>query len=351
MRQSLYNLLVDPIHFKILSLERREIDEYENILTGQLCAEDGTYYPIWKGIPRFVQTDDHAQLQTSKAFAFKWKKRDTYDSPAVKANTTRWYIEKYGFPSLQAWAEYFDSRQSVLDVGCGSGFSSSLWLDTPYWHGRAMWVGVDISDAIDVAYERLGHLPNTHFVQADALHLPFSGSSFDTIFSEGVLHHTPSTRTALLSATHVLKDGGEFHFYVYRRKSPVREFTDDYIREHIAPLSDEEAWDAMRSLTRLAQALSELRTKVVVSEDIPLLGIKAGEHDVQRLIYWNFAKLYWNDAFSFEENVHVNFDWYRPRYAHRQTAREVRDWCAEAGLSIQWFHEQESGFTVRAVKG
>jgi hypothetical protein len=71
---------------------------------------------------------------------------------------------------------------------------------------------------------------------------------------------------------------------------------------------------------------------------------------VQRLIYWNFAKLYWNPNWSFEENVHVNFDWYRPRYSHRQTADEVREWCAEAALAITRFHEQESGFTVRATK-
>jgi arsenite methyltransferase len=136
---------------------------------------------------------------------------------------------------------------------------------------------------------------------------------------------------------------------VYRRKSPVREFTDDYVRQAIAHLTDEEAWEAIRSLTRLGQALSELHATVVLEEDVPLLGIGAGEQDVQRLIYWHFAKLYWNEAWSFEENVHVNFDWYRPQYAHRQTAEEVQQWCEEAGLSIVWFHQQESGFTVRAI--
>jgi hypothetical protein len=53
---------------------------------------------------------------------------------------------------------------------------------------------------------------------------------------------------------------------------------------------------------------------------------------------------------SFEENVHVNFDWYRPVYAHRHTADEVRAWCAEASLDITRFDEQESGYTVIARK-
>jgi SAM-dependent methyltransferase len=349
MKPSLLSGLVDPERRLPLALEAAERDGDE-IVSGVLRARDGNTYAIRAGIPRLVVTADEAQVQTSEAFGFKWKKRDTYDSPAAKENATRWCVEKYGFDSPAAWVKHFAGRESILDAGCGSGFSSSLWLDSGLWPGEATWVGVDISEAIDVAGERLGHVPNTHFVQGDVLRLPFPEESFDTIFSEGVLHHTPSTRSALLAAARVLAPGGEFDFYVYRRKGPVREFTDDYVRERIAGLSDEEAWDAMRSLTRLGQVLAETKTTVELPEDVPLLGIDAGRHDVQRLIYWHFAKLYWNAALSFEENVHVNFDWYRPKYAHRQTADEVRAWCEEAGLAIDWFHEQESGFTVRATK-
>jgi arsenite methyltransferase len=349
MKAGLAKLLVDPVGLRPLHLSATE-SQQDEILSGTLQADDGSTYPIRVGIPRFVLTQDEGQVQTSESFGFKWKKRDTYDSPSAKKNAIRWYIDKYGFESIEAWTKSFASREAVLDVGCGSGFSSSLWLDSTHWNGRTMWVGADISEAIDVAQERLGHIPNCHFIQADALQLPFPDGSFDTIFSEGVLHHTPSTRLALLSAARVLGSKGKFNFYVYRRKSPVREFTDDYIREQIAVLSDEEAWEAMRPLTTLGKVLAETKTKIELDEDIPLLGIRAGEHDIQRLIYWHFAKLYWNPELSFDENVHINFDWYRPKYAHRQTAEEVRAWCAEANLEIQWFHEQESGFTVRAVK-
>lgn len=349
MKRSLFDLLVDPVGHGPLRLEQADVDG-DTIHSGTLCAVDGAAYAIRSGIPRFVVTGDAGQLQTSDAFGFKWQRRDSYDSPGMKASSIDWLVAKYGFVSHADWARYYASRRRILDVGCGSGFSSSLFLDSELWSGAAMWVGADISQAVDVAQERLGHVANTHFVQADALQLPFPDGSFDTIFSEGVLHHTPSTRQALMSAARVLEVGGEFHFYVYRQKGPVREFTDDYIRAAIAPLSDEDAWEAMRSLTRLGQALAELQATVDLREEVSLLGIRAGEHDVQRLIYWHFAKLYWNAAWSFEENVHVNFDWYRPRYAQRQSASEVRQWCDEASLTINWFHEQDSGFTVRAIK-
>jgi arsenite methyltransferase len=349
MKSSLIGRLADPVLHTSLALENPEMDG-DDVISGKLDNQQGTQYVIKNGIPRFVLTEDAGQIQTSDAFGFKWKKRDTYGSPGARQVTTKWYLEKYGFNSQEEWTGFFNTRAAILDVGCGSGFSASLWLDTPQWSGSAMWVGADISEAVDVALDHLGHLPNTHFAQADALALPFHDGSFDTVFSEGVLHHTPSTRQALLSSSRVLAKGGQFHFYVYRLKGPVREFTDDYIRRQIAPLSDEDAWDALRPLTRMAQSLAELKTTVTLQEEIPLLKIPAGEHDIQRLLYWYFGKMYWNEALSFEENVHVNFDWYRPRYAHRQTAEEVRAWCDEANLSIHWFHEGEAGYTVRATK-
>lgn len=350
MKEWLLKILVDPVARQPLKLEAVEETTSGELIAGTLRAMGGKSYSIRRGIPRLVLTDDPGQLKTSDSFEYKWKRRETYDSQTAKKNAEKWYLEKYGFKSLRAWVEFFDSGGRVLDVGCGSGFSSSLFLDTPYWKGTAAWIGVDISEAIDVARERLEKVPNAHFVQGDALSLPFPDDTFSIVFSEGVFHHTPSTRQALKSAARVLAPNGEFSFYVYRRKSAVREFTDDYVRRLISPLSDEEAWAEMRSLTHLAQALAEAKTTISVPVDVLSLGIKAGEHDVQRLIYWHFAKLFWNSTLTFEENVHVNFDWYRPVYAHRHTAEEVRAWCEQANLRVIRFHEQESGFTVRAIK-
>jgi len=101
-------------------------------------------------------------------------------------------------------------------------------------------------------------------------------------------------------------------------------------------------------VTRLGQVLAETGTTITIPEDIPVLEIPRGTYDVQRLFYWHVAKLFWNPAMSFDENHHINFDWYHPVFAHRQTEAEVRSWCAELGLEIERFNAQESGFTVRA---
>jgi len=324
----------------------------DDIREGRLTTIDGrTSYPIENRIPRFVRSADADQLQVQESFAFKWQQRATYESAAMQDHTRQFLVDRYGFESADAMDAFFAGRRRVLDAGCGSGFSAALWLGDRWRAGRAQWVGVDISRAVDLAQDRLESFPRMHFVQADLAAMPFAPATFDTIFSEGVLHHTPSTEKAVKALAGLLAPGGELLFYVYRRKAPIREFADDHIRRAISGLAPAEAWAALRSLTALGQALAELKAEVEIPADIPYLGIRAGRHDVQRLVYWHFVKAFWHPALDFEANNHVNFDWYHPAYAHRHTEDEIRGWCEDAGLSITRFDDRhESGFTVRAIR-
>jgi arsenite methyltransferase len=347
MHSPLVELLVDPSTHEGLRMEAQSTDGSGDVIEGRLLTAGDVAYPIRHGIPRFVGVEG-PESQVAASFGYKWSKRSSYEAPEFAAWYRDWLLKKYGFedePSLRA---HFARFERVLDVGCGSGMSSVVSLDG--LRSDQSWVGLDLSTAIDVARERLAGRPNTDFVQADALALPFREAAFDAIFSEGVLHHTSSTREALASLVSVLAAGGEVMFYVYRVKAPVREFTDDLLRERLSILPPEEAWELMAPLTGLARALAGMRANVDVPEDVPLLGIKAGTYDIQRFIYWHFAKLFWSDDLGFEGSQHVNFDWYHPRFAHRHTEDEVREWCDDLQLSIVHFDAQESGFTVRATK-
>jgi len=291
-----------------------------------------------------------AQGQTSKAFGFKWSKRDTYESAAVQSTSRQWLLERYcdNDPArLRVWLA--GERKIILDAGCGAGYSALLFFgDHLKDHD---YLGVDISEAVEVAKTRFSEAGYPgDFLRMNLLDLPLPHQSIDLIFAEGVLHHTDSTEKAIKSLSRLLKAGGRFLFYVYAKKAVIREFTDDHIRQALQSLSDEEAWRALEPLTKLGIALGRLGLEIEVPEDIPFLGIRHGKIDLQRFFYWNICKMFYHPEFSFDELNHVNFDWFRPLNCHRQTPEEVVRWCNEAGLKIEHINIQEAGISIVAIK-
>jgi arsenite methyltransferase len=291
------------------------------------------------------------QRQTGDAFGFKWTKRDSYDSPAVRAKVSRWLMERYceNDPSrLDQWLA--GGRKILLDAGCGAGFSALAFFgDRLKEHD---YLGVEISDAIEIARIRFQEAgcPGDFLKRSlmDINDIP--EKSVDIVFSEGVLHHTDNTAQSFAYLARKICSGGLFLFYVYAKKAVIREFTDDYIREQIRPLTDEQAWAALEPLTKLGIALGELNIQLDAPEDIPYLGIKKGKLDLQRFFYWNICKLHYNPDYTLDELNHINFDWFRPLNCHRHTPEEVTGWLRDAGLAIEHINIQEAGITVVARK-
>ena len=328
---------------------------FEEALRIELPGEGGSVsigdrdFIMRNGLLRDSQIDDEMQRQTSESFGYKWSRTETYKSESVLNATRAWLVERYGDLSRPECWNRFGKYPLVLDCGCGSGLTARLLI------GDALkaihYVGADISVAVDVASETFctEGRPGA-FMQADLYHLPFPTETFDFILSEGVLHHTPSTREAIQRVAPLLKRGGEIAFYVYAKKAPIREFTDDSIRSKLAKLDPGDAWEALMSLTKLGKSLGELNVSISVPEDVPLLGIRKGEIDIQRFVYWNICKMYYRPEYSLEEMNHVNFDWFAPRYSHRQTPDQVQEWCIEAGLEILSQRVEDAGITTHATR-
>ena len=128
-------------------------------------------------------------------------------------------------------------------------------------------------------------------------------------------------------------------FYVYKKMGPIRQFCDHFLRERLSKLEPEACYTACEALTDLGRELSRLNVKVTLEKPIPLLGIPSGTHDVQRLLYYNFVKCFWNEAFDYETNNMVNFDWYHPHTAWQHTEEEVRGWLDELGVKEYHFND------------
>jgi len=292
---------------------------------------------------------DSTQQQTQETFAYKWSRRGSYESKRVMEKNYRWLVERY-FGSEEKKRAFMAgmSGKNVLDAGCGSGFTASLLFGETI--NKMTYLGVDISDAIVDAASRFKQLGFRGEFLKDDISTMALNRQFDVIYSDGVLHHASRPREAFENLVTHLAPAGMIMFYVYNKKAVVREFTDDMIRERLAGMTNQDAWEALMPLTRLGKALGDADIEIDIQEDIPLLDIPKGKYNLQRLIYYYFFKAYYDPDFNQEEMNHINFDWYRPLNCFRFSPAEIHQWLETAGLRILRFNPEESGMTVVAVK-
>lgn len=136
---------------------------------------------------------------------------------------------------------------------------------------------------------------------------------------------------------------------MFMQKALPKELLYDYFRVHTKILTNEQLWEISKQLTRLGKRLSELNIEIDVP-DIPLLGIKGGEQDIQRFIYWNFLKCYWNKEQGEENSNMINFDWYSPSNAKRYSEKEFKSLIFQNKLNIEFFHKEEVCYSGRFSK-
>ena len=79
----------------------------------------------------------------------------------------------------------------------------------------------------------------------------------------------------------------------------------------------------MRNLTELGKALGELDIEIEIPNDINVLEIPKGTINLQRLFYRHVCKTFYRPEMTKDEMTHINYDWFAPRNAHRQSVEEV----------------------------
>jgi ubiquinone/menaquinone biosynthesis C-methylase UbiE len=117
-------------------------------------------------------------------------------------------------PSVMGFNDFEGAR--LLEIGCGMGTDLLQFA-----RGGAHCTGLDMtSRSIEISRLHFDlYEMRADFVLGDAETLPFADESFDVVYSNGVLHHTPGTAAAIREAHRVLRPGGIAKVMLYHRRS------------------------------------------------------------------------------------------------------------------------------------
>lgn len=107
--------------------------------------------------------------------------------------------------------------KDVLEIGCGIATDG-----LEFARSGANYTGVDLTpQSIELAKERFGlfEVPARFEVANAEEGLPFADSSFDHVYSWGVIHHSPTPEKIAREMHRVLRKGGTFTVMLYNKTS------------------------------------------------------------------------------------------------------------------------------------
>lgn len=319
MKLRLLDLLACPTCGGDLKLKAESNDAGE-ILKGELsCASCQATYPIRDGVPRLLPPQLSMVVQkTAAAFGWQWREfvemHDEYEAQFLD-----W---------IHPMQPAFFRDKLVLDAGCGIGRHAYYAAH----YGAREVVAMDISAAVDTAYENTGALPNMHVVQGDIYNPPFKrreqGGPFDFVFSIGVLHHLPEPEAGFKSLLRFINPGGAIFVWVYGRENNA------LVHRFINPLR--------KTVTsRIApSALPVIAWPMTVVMQGLLKGVYAPLHGTRLFASLpSHDYLYSISGFNFRRNYNIVFDHLVAPVAFYLSREEFEAWFRAAELHdvrISW---------------
>jgi 2-polyprenyl-3-methyl-5-hydroxy-6-metoxy-1,4-benzoquinol methylase/uncharacterized protein YbaR (Trm112 family) len=332
MHDDLMQLLRCPVCRSELTLRVYEAgNTSREISAGLLRCPCNNKFPVWRGVPRmltgasfpegFVARFKHQLLQDapemipsgedkrlSRSYSFdvEWS--------MYRFQELTWELDlpsrvRYVYDYLQTAPGSLDGT-TVLDAGCGNGtLSAGIAASGP------RVVALDYSEHVEHAEAEKRRFAGTaserlDYVQGDLQHPPFASKSFDVVYSDGVLHHTPDTRRSFAAVTPLVKEDGRMFVWLYRSDLQsiykVKSVAIKTIRSGLRPLPA----GALKRLCYAGAVVLQTRLRL-----LRLVGIRK-----RRIVPL------WLKAVNL-------FDTFTPLYNHQHHPGEVQSWFREEGFS------------------
>jgi SAM-dependent methyltransferase len=306
VKEKLLTYLICPECGGDLRLHIGQQDGIE-IISGDLtCVACHRAYPILRGIPRFadLETIDAEKQATADKFGWSWQEFSHEDEK---------YDEEFLGWIAPVRPEFFKDKV-VLEGGCGKGRHTRRVAG---WGARDI-VAVDLSAAVEVAFESTRGIENAHVIQADIYHLPLR-RVFDYAFSVGVLHHLPDPRSGFRSLVTKVKPGGHASAWVYGAEN------NKWIIRFVNPLRE---YVTSRMPSRLLFHLAKAPTAVMYAASKlvygPLNRSDGGRSIAQHLFYNDYMDFV--SGFNWREHHSIVFDHLVAPTAFYISGEEFQEW-------------------------
>jgi ubiquinone/menaquinone biosynthesis C-methylase UbiE len=153
-----------------------------------------------------------------------WERAACGESLYLGGSERRDYLEqsqrRYELePYIEPFAEFARAQgKRVLEIGVGLGADHQRFAEA-----GAELTGIDLTErAVEHARRRLRLFGlGSNVSVGDAEQLAFADSSFDWVYSWGVIHHSPDTRRAVAEIHRVLRPGGTAKIMIYHKWSLI----------------------------------------------------------------------------------------------------------------------------------
>ena len=294
----------------------------EEIIEGTLeCDACHQCWPVRGGVPRFtVRGGSPDSERTARAFGWEWKA-----FPGIDDHHEQQFLD---------WIAPADSRTFenlvVLEGGCGKGRHTRLAAG----YGARAVIGVDLSEAADIAFANTRGISGAHVIQADLLRLPLKPGCCDYAFSVGVLHHLPDPSAGFASLARTVRPGGLLSVWVYGAEN------NGWIARIVSPVRGALTSRISPRLLYLVSFLLSLPLYAVLATIYRTAG-KPSMAWLRRFLFY-YPYLSYICKFPFREVHHIVHDHLAAPVAHYLRRAQVEAWYETVGAEdtvLSWHNE------------
>ncbi len=309
----------------------------DEVLEGLVGCGQEHWFPVVRGIPRMLpdSLQEHwpgvephlttlpPECAASVRRGVEGSEARSYDKRTRENFSLEWDFHEVGDAT---WGIELDDRvrtffldpiglgrdelqgKVLLDAGCGNGSQSVAYTE----YGLEV-IALDLSSGIEHGLAFLGRRPDAdprkvHFVQGDLQNPPLADRCVDVIHSAGVLHHTPDTRETFRRLCRVLKPGGTFYVWLYKREQGVTEVV-----------------NSLRAVTTRMRPATFARVASALA--VPFQAFRAGANALGLRKYPPTTR---------RESALALMDIFGAPHAHAHSFPEVAGWYDEEGFGEVW---------------